>query len=122
MTEQLIDLIKPYMVGNRKSSLVRAARVALLSICLAGYLFTGAPLVNAESGESTQLDERVARIEGILEQMNERLLELNHLSDRIDWLHSDINTWNRNLTIAIFSAIILMPVAQSLSKRFIDRE
>lgn len=96
------------------------AVMAILLICIASGMFTGAPLVNAQTEDLT-LIERIARMEGILEQINERLVDLNHLSERIDALHSEINNGNRNMMIAIFSAIILTPFAQSLSKRLIDR-
>ncbi len=50
----MIDPMRTYMIGNKKSPLVRAALVALLSICLAGFLFAGVPLVNAQSEETTR--------------------------------------------------------------------
>ena len=103
------------------SNKIRNRALAILLISFIGCWFTGVVLVNAESEESITLNERVARIEGTLAQMNERLLELNHLGDRIDALHTNINNANRTLTIVIFSAIILTPFAQSLAKRYIDR-
>ncbi|GAG77836.1 unnamed protein product [marine sediment metagenome] len=93
-----------------------AVRVALLSICLIGYLFTGVPLVNAQTEESPSTDERLAYIEGTLEQMNERLLDLNHLSDRIDGLGESLSVRIDNLyttiigsTIVIVCAILAQP-------------
>ncbi len=112
------------------------AAATILSVFLAACLFMGTPLVNAQTEESTTLEERIARIEGTLEQMNERLLELNHLGDRLDSIHSEINVLNINigeridrlhsenitLLIAMLSTIILSPVSQALAKRYIDRD
>jgi len=65
-------------------------RVTLLSIFLVGLLFTGAPLIYAQEKETSSIEERLAYIEGTLEQMSDRLLELNHLSDRIDGIEDTL--------------------------------
>jgi len=50
-----------------------AARAALLSICLVGYLFTGAPVVNAQTEETLTADERLENIEKLLAELREDL-------------------------------------------------
>ena len=77
MIEQMIDPVRPCMVENNKSQLVRAALVALLSICLVGYMFTGAPLVNAQEEEAPTTDERLENIEKILAELSEDLDNLH---------------------------------------------
>jgi len=97
-------------------------------------------LVNAQAEEGNSIDEDLGYIKGTLDQMKERLVELNHLGSRIDGLsteindlntdlgnriddlHSDINTWNTNLLYAIVAGFVLTPVSSSLSRRFIERK
>jgi len=74
-------------------------------------MFTGAPLVNAQEEESISSEERIARIEGILEQMNERLLDLNHLSDRIDDVGDSLSVRIDNLYITILGGTVALVIA-----------
>ena len=122
---------QPSVDKNSTRPLIAAA--AILSVFVAGCLLPGAPLVNAQADEHDELEVRIARIEGILEQMNERLVELNHLGDKIDVLrsefsvkfdaiNSEIHSGNRNLLIAIVSVILLSPISNALSKKYILKE
>ena len=68
----------------------RNRALAILLISFIGCCFTGGVLVNAQAEEATTIEERLAYIEGTLEQMSDRLLELNHLSDRIDGIEDTL--------------------------------
>ncbi|GAG59052.1 unnamed protein product [marine sediment metagenome] len=112
-TRKHINLSDERMIVVSKMAKARHARTAIviLSICLVGYLFTGVPLVNAQTEESPSPDERLAYIEGTLEQMNERLLGLNHLSDRIDGLGDSLSVRIDNLYITIIGSTIVLVCA-----------
>jgi len=72
------------------SNKIRNRVLAILFISFIGCWFIGAPLVNVQAEENTSIDEELGYIKGTLDQMNERLLELNHLGDRIDSLYLTI--------------------------------
>ena len=95
------------------SNKIRNRALAILLISFIGCCFTGGMLVNAQAEEDHSIEERLAYIEGTLNQMNERLLEINHLGDRIDSLYITI--------IGATVAIIVTNLAQPFIEKKINQ-
>lgn len=93
--------------------------------CLTMYLITflilpslfiyTIPVTNAQTEYAT-LGERMARIEGILEQMNERMMGLNHLSDRMNTLQNTLNLMWVSLLVAYLASPFISAYAQKRIK------
>jgi len=92
-------------------------------------------LVNAQAEEDSSIDEEIGYIKGTLEQMNERLLELNHLSERIDEIGSSLsekidginNSLSARIDNVLFAliggivALVAVVVAQPLIEKKINQ-
>ncbi len=78
-------------------------------------VFNLAP-VEVFAQEDSDLGERIARIEGVLDQMNERLKELNHLGDRIDSLQNSINLRIDQLWFGFVSIMVTVLFAPSIDR------
>jgi len=80
----------------------KVTRAFLISCLLILAMSASFQVVSAQSEYGT-LGERMARIEGILEQMNERMVGLNHLSDRMDTLQNTVNV----MWVTVFAAFLV---------------
>jgi len=109
----------------------------LLSIFIAGCLFTGAPLANAQAQDTPTVDERLQNIEEMLDILidaqDDMREDLDDMQENLENMHStyvtkeifDLNISNLNntnnihstLLIGIFLLVFAPYVSPSLSRR-----